>query len=375
VTLCEAESEGRTRPGSRAIYLHHATLQLLESIAPGLGFAMAASGLVWPVKRTLFRGREVYRRSYPPPDPRSLPPFTSLSQVEIERHLWRACDTAGVEVLWDQRVTRLDRDGQRVVVHTERGDHWSAQYVIGADGAHSIVRHQCGIAMQGERSVNTFIVVDVAEDPNRPLPVERVFHYEHPHIDGRNVLYVPFAGGWRIDLQLYAHDNIEAFSGWQGVRQWLGRVMPQTYTERITWVSTYQFLQVVAESFTDTFRRILLVGEAAHLFAPFGARGLNSGVPDAILAARAIAQALGADTEAQRLSAIDAFAAERHRAAEYNRNAARIALEHIQGESPGMQTKRAVAALLAPVWPDLGRWLDEGPYGPRSGPNDVSTKY
>ena len=44
--------ENRTRPGSRAIFVHKATLKLFEQISPGLGYEVAAHGLVWPTKRT-----------------------------------------------------------------------------------------------------------------------------------------------------------------------------------------------------------------------------------------------------------------------------------------------------------------------------------
>ena len=64
----------------------------------------------------------------------------------------------------------------------------------------------------------------------------------------------------------------------------------------ITWISSYTFYQVVADSYTDENRRIILAGEAAHLFAPFGARGLNSGVPDATVGVHGIANALQAET-------------------------------------------------------------------------------
>src|SRR3712207_5352657 len=63
VTVLEREAEGRQRPGSRAIFIHKATLKLLEQIQPGLGQQVAADGLVWPTKRTTFRGREVYVRN------------------------------------------------------------------------------------------------------------------------------------------------------------------------------------------------------------------------------------------------------------------------------------------------------------------------
>ncbi|NMP24130.1 FAD-dependent monooxygenase [Sulfobacillus harzensis] len=373
--ILEQERENRLRPGSRAIYLHRETLKLLERISPGLGRSMAQHGVVWPIKRTWYKGRQVYARQYPAPDDRTLPPFASLPQVAIERFLWDALQKTNIEVYWEKPVTAVTVHSEGAVVNTHDGSQWHAAYVIGADGAHSSVRRQAGITMLGSRSANTFIVVDVKEDDQDPLPLERVFHYAHPAMDGRNVLFVPFLGGWRIDLQLFEGDDVNQFAGPEGVCRWLPRVMPQKYAERVTWVSTYQFLQVVAASLIDPQARILLVGEAAHLFAPFGARGLNSGVADALLAAEAVSHALRSKSEPERAAAIRAFAQERQRAAEYNRDAAGIALEHIQGASPGMQAKREVGALLAPVWPEFGRWLDEGPYGPRSGPPGVSTKY
>jgi 2-polyprenyl-6-methoxyphenol hydroxylase and related FAD-dependent oxidoreductases len=373
--ILEAEHEGRQRPGSRAIYIHRATLELLEEISPGLGLRLTEHGVIWQIKRTFFRGKEVYVRQYPKPEPGTIPAFTSLPQVVIERLFHEACEAAGVEFRWNTRVTEVKSEKDQVTLKAANGEVWTADYVIGCDGARSIVRSGVGIELQGPRSADTFIVVDLKEDESDPLPVERVFHYEHPAMDGRNVLFVPFKGGWRIDLQLLPEDNVEDFAEEAGVRKWLPRVMHPKYADRITWVSTYRFYQVVANSFADANRRVFLAGEAAHLFAPFGARGLNSGVPDVVIGVRGIVKAMNAATEAERAKAVADAAEERRLAALHNRDAAGIALEHIQGSSPYMKLKRELAASLAPLIPRLGRWLDEGPYGPKHGHPLVSTKY
>ncbi len=378
VMVLEGEPEGRQRPGSRAIYIHKATLKFLDQICEGLGQELAAQGLVWPTKRTFYRGKEVYVRQYSPFNPKGLPPFTSLPQVEIERLLMAACQKIGVEFAWNERIKAVETSPQAATLTTEAGQRWVAQYVVAADGARSVIRKELGISMEGERSKNYFIVVDVKEDPANPLAVERVFHYEHPAVDHRNVLLVPFQGGWRIDLQCNENDNAQEFSSETGVRKWLTQVVPARYAERITWISTYQFLQQIASNFTDRYGRILLVGEAAHLFAPFGARGLNSGVADAITAAEAIDKALlDSDTSDKARQAIEEFASERRAAADYNRNAAAVALNHMTtGGSRWVWLKRFVAAKVAEVGGRAGRWLDEGPYGPRTGPGGkTSTKY
>ncbi len=373
--IIEAEQEGRFRPGSRAIYIHKATLKLLEEVAPGLGFTLSRHGIIWPVKRTLYRGKEVYARHYPAPLPGEIPAFTSLAQVDIERYMYDACLKAGVEFIWNTPITDVKTSDDGVTLTASNGDVWTAEYVIAADGARSTVRKAVGIELEGPRTNDSFLVVDVKEDEADPMPLERTFHYEHPAMEGRNVLLVPFASGWRVDLQLLEGDNPDDFGGFDGVSKWIPKVMGAKYADRVTWVSTYQFYQVVASSFTDERRRILLAGESAHLFAPFGARGLNSGVPDAILAARAIQTAMKACDAAEREKAILAAAEERRTAALHNRDAASTALEHIQGNSAYMNMKRELAASLTPIIPRMGRWLDEGPYGPKHGSPLVSTKY
>ena len=199
--------------------------------------------------------------------------------------------------------------------------------MIGADGGRSAVRTSLGIALEGPRTEDAFVIVDVAEDPARPMLAERVYYYNHPAVSGRNVLLVPFAGGIRADLQLRGDDDPERFNDVAGVKSWIGRVLPEQYAERITWVSTYRFRQVVAARFTDQHQRVCLVGEAAHLFAPFGARGLNSGIPDALVAAGAVESALDGDR-----GAIERFALTRRDAALYNRDASTKALEHMRRE-------------------------------------------
>jgi len=298
VTVVEAGAMDRVRPGSRAIFLHRFTLEILERIRPGLGHELSGHGLAWSTKRTFYRGREVFRRTYPPPAPHSLPAATSLPQIVTEHVLHAACIDAGVEFIWNSEVTNAAAVSGHVRVEGERGAIADARYVIAADGSRSAVRESAGLHLEGPRTSNAFVIVDTAEDANDPLPLQRVFHYEHPQVGYRNVLFVPFAGHWRVDLQCNADDDPEAFSGVEGVRQWLPKVMPAKYADRVTWVSTYVFRQAIANAFVDATRRILLAGEAAHVFAPFGARGLNSGVADAFVAVKAIDAALQAESSA-----------------------------------------------------------------------------
>jgi len=371
VTVVEEGAQDRIRPGSRAIFIHRASLEILERMRAGLGEELARHGLVFLTKRTLYRGRKVYEQTYPAPPAGGLPAATNLPQVVTERVLLEAAKAAGVEFIWSAPVTGASAGQDGVDLRTSSGEPLRARYVIAADGARSSVRESVGRKLEGPRTTNAFVIVDVREDEAAPLPKERIFHYEHPAAGGRNVLYVPFAGHWRVDLQCNESDDPEAWSGETNVRRWLPKVMPAKYADRVSWVSTYIFRQAIADRFADETRRVLLVGEAAHIFAPFGARGLNSGIPDAFLAAAAVDKALRATSPEEAAAAVDHFAVSRRAAAERNRASSSMALRHLTAATPWRRNVRFAAAQFARRSESARRWMDKAPYGPQLGKPDA----
>lgn len=362
VTVLEAEPADRVRTGSRALFLHRDSLVLLDGMREGLGREIGGYGVVWRTRRTLYRGREVYARTFPAAEPGALPPFTSLRQVDTERFLLEAGRAAGVVFHWGVEVGEVKTSATAVTVTSTDGRRWAGPYLIAADGARSAVRRSLDIHMSGTQSSGYHVVVDVADRAGEAQSTERVFHYEHPGMFGRTVLRVPFTGGFQIDLQCREHDRPEMFNTLDAARRWLPSVVGGGYDDQIRWVSTYRFLQVVADHFTDPHRRVLLVGEAAHLFPPFGARGMNSGIADADSAAQAVAVALADPKRAT--EAIETFANTRNTAARFNSQAAGAALAQLR---PGriVRARQRAAARLAPVVPRCGSWLEHAPYGPR----------
>ena len=248
-----------------------------------------------------------------------------------------------------------------VTLELASGERIGTPYLIAADGARSSVREALDIPMTGSTDDTPFIIVDVDEHPDGCTPtMPGYFHYRCPELDGRNVMHMPFAAGMRVDLQCLPTDDAGYLASPEGLREWLPRVVDPWYTDHVRWVSTYLFRQVVAESFTDPAHRVLLAGEAAHLFAPFGGRGLNSGVIDATDAAWAIADARNASTPAAG-ELIAHCAADRRRWALHNRDVSSRALRIMRGSDPVMRVGRAVAARLAPVFWPARAWLANGP--------------
>ena len=111
------------------------------------------------------------------------------------------------------------------------------------------------------------------------------------------------------------------------------------------------------------------------MFAPFGARGLNSGVADAVVSASAIDAALRAPSRDDAMRIIQEAADSRHAAATRNRAASSTALAHLEAGSWWRRGARAAAAQLAARIPAAGRWLDKAPFGPPLGAADRDGMY
>ncbi|MEV0622633.1 FAD-dependent monooxygenase [Nonomuraea sp. NPDC050404] len=365
VTLIEADARNQERPGSRALFVHQETLERLERLSPGLGGKIAGFGVRWQVARTFYRGREVYARRYDTERGSGLPPYASLRQLDTERFLLGACRAAGVEPVWGARVVAVRSDPDGVTVRAADGGEWRARYVIAADGARSAVRASIAIEMDGGRSSDYRVAVDLSGQDAGGVPAERHLHYRHPAIEGRNVLIVPFTGGVQVDVQCRDPADGEALSDPEAVRRWLPKVVSREQADRVLWVSRYPCLQRVATGFADEHRRVLLAGEAAHLFAPLGARGMNSSIADAEAAATAVCLALRSTCVERARGAVEDYDTVRRQAARHNRARVEGALRHLRAESAWSRLAQAGAARLAPHLPRFGAWLDKAPYGPR----------
>jgi NhaP-type Na+/H+ or K+/H+ antiporter len=99
VTILEAEAADRQRPGSRADYVHGATLEILESIHPGLGMRIVEAGVNPPVRRTLWGGREVSVQEFDVSrKPGELPHSSRIPQTEVEAFLLDAVAARDVQI-------------------------------------------------------------------------------------------------------------------------------------------------------------------------------------------------------------------------------------------------------------------------------------
>jgi 2-polyprenyl-6-methoxyphenol hydroxylase-like FAD-dependent oxidoreductase len=252
---------------SKAIGVNARTLELLEP--SGVTERLLARGL--RIRRLNFRTHErllatielsriAHRYDF----------MLALLQAETERILEERLAEHGIRVEWATEFRTLAAMPDRVVatlVHDGEESTVEADYLIGADGAHSTVRQALGLPFRGETDPSEWMLADVR-------------------------MAWPFGEG---ELNVFARPA--AVLGVIPIEPGLFRLVsngpdpldilpPGAVVQREVWRSAFR----ISYRQVDSYRvgRVLLAGDAAHVHSPVGARGMNLGIEDGTILARKI---------------------------------------------------------------------------------------
>lgn len=217
-------------------------------------------------------------------------PLHRANQMYVERLLFdRVRTRPGITVRFGWRVTDVRQDDSGVVLaaeHTEDGGShtWRSSYVVGCDGGQSVVRAAIGAQYAGDGAVDQAILGGRASAVHLRIPT----------------LYRDFLAGrqawsyWALNHDLAI--NLIALNGRDEfflltssvdpadpdpnrvvelVRRAVGASIPVDVLGHRAWTPG---LALVVDRFAD--QRVLLAGDAAHLFTPTGGFGMNTGVDD-----------------------------------------------------------------------------------------------
>ncbi len=343
----------RDAVGSKSIVQQRDVLDIWDAV--GAGRRIADEGLTWTTARTFYRDQELFNQTFPDAGRSALPPFVNISQTRTEQVLDACIATEPlIHVRWNHCVTAVDQDSTGVTLSCGP-DQIRAAYVVACAGGHGDdIRRLLGVSFDGATFDDRFLICDIRADLPR-WANERRFYFDPPWNPGRQVLIHPCPRStFRIDWQVPSHydEQSEVETGRRDARI---RAIIGDRPYDVVWSSVYRFQSRVV----DRMRvgRVLLAGDLAHLYAPFGARGLNSGVQDAENAAWKLAFVLNGWAGDELL---DSYHAERHAAALENLDVTSATMRFLVPQSDAERKHRLSTLEAAGTDPVARASVDSG---------------
>jgi len=201
----------------------------------------------------------------------------------------------------------------------------SGAYLVGAEGARSIVRKQLDIEFEGFTYPDRTLNIEVAYDFQRHGYTERnyisdpdewsnLFHWKGP------------PDRWRLHFPTEPEAEEAALTRPDALQARLQRFLPTGMPFDIVASNLYVVHQRVATKFRAG--RAILAGDSAHVNSPIGAMGMNSGVHDAFNLAEKLTKVLRSEAGEEVLD-------------RYERQRRHVALQHTQAQT--IRNKRLLA--------------------------------
>lgn len=289
--MVEPSATREREGGSRAGGLHSRTIEVFDM--RGVADRFLSQGQTAQVVR--FANATLDISDFPTRHPYGL----ALWQNRTESIMADWVDELHVRIYREREVTGFVQDDSGVDVALSDGSSIRAQYLIGCDGARSVVRKTAGIDFVGSDPTMSWLIAEVqmSEEPQWGFrETQSGFHAIGRGDNGvvRLALTDPVLKTGKPTLSDLSETLIAVYGSDFGVHS-------------PNWLSRFNDATRQAVAYRD--RRVLLAGDAAHIHPPLGGQGLNIGVQDAVNLGWKLAQVVkGTSSE----DLLDTYHAERH---------------------------------------------------------------
>lgn len=220
-------------------------------------------------------------------------------QYKLSRALLaRLADYPQVRVSFGTSVEAVTQDADAVTVQVTTAAGASTvrgSWLIGADGARSVVRKSMGIAFDGDTYPETTILATTDFPFEEHMAgLSNVSYCWQAGSGNFSLLKVP--GRWRVSIYPDETRPIEESLTPEAIDAALQAIVPKPESYNVFEVRPYRVHQRMAASYGAG--RVWLAGDAAHLNSPAGGMGMNGGVHDALnLAAKLVRVINGESTD------------------------------------------------------------------------------
>ncbi|MER5460031.1 FAD-dependent monooxygenase [Streptomyces sp. NPDC002668] len=315
-------------PYAKAVGIQPRTLEIWDR----MGLVRAALEAAVPMRGqlTYINGAEQARLdlTLPPEVPYG---FAALPQYETERILEEFLTRFGTGI---ERGTELvsfaqDADGVTSRLVTPSGEEEvRSRFLVGCDGAHSVVRRELGLTFEGGAFPEEYMLADVEVDWDLPrgYGVRAMHHGADGAVDDLLVC-IPLPGERRYRMSMLVPPELSTVRraggadrsrdgvahGLEGgptpslsdIQTVLDRLSPQpTTASAMRWSSVFRISHRLVDRYGDG--RVFVAGDAAHIHPPTGAQGMNTGIQDAYNLAWKLALAAQGAAHPRLLTSYDA---------------------------------------------------------------------
>jgi 2-polyprenyl-6-methoxyphenol hydroxylase-like FAD-dependent oxidoreductase len=203
-------------------------------------------------------------------------------QSKNERLLLDQLTKNSCPVYWNTSLTSLEQKADHVIATIKDSDKEHTlicDWVVGADGAHSLVRKEIQAPFGGDTYANFFYLID-AQLKSAALSGDNFIELFLAKNGFAGFFPMPEKDTYRVIGKLP-----EQFKGRDDVT--VEQVLPEleniidAHAELVqnNWFTTYKLHHRMAQSFRK--QRCFLIGDAAHIHSPVGGQGMNTGLQDA----------------------------------------------------------------------------------------------
>jgi 3-(3-hydroxy-phenyl)propionate hydroxylase len=265
----------------RASTFHPPTLEMLDDI--GITPMLLETGLKAPVYQWRDRASgEVIEFDLSELHDVTRYPFRiQCEQYHLSRALASGLDNhSNADVRFGNRLLSFVQDerGVDLAVETMMGiERIRADFLIGADGANSIVRKWLGTQFDGFTYPERFLTLSTETDLCQFFPNLSLVNYVSDPQEWLVLLKVPSV--WRVLVPVNGAVDEAELTSEVNKTAIFERLMGDGASVVTHHRTLYRVHQRVAQSFREG--RVMLVGDAAHLNNPLGGFGMNSGIHDA----------------------------------------------------------------------------------------------
>jgi 2-polyprenyl-6-methoxyphenol hydroxylase-like FAD-dependent oxidoreductase len=219
-----------------------------------------------------------------------------LPQSETEALLNSHLESLGAKAERSVELVSLAQNGgiEATLQHGDgRMEVVTPRWLIGCDGAHSVVRERSGIPFEGARVDISFYLADV-EITGRDVPQDELsLHTSHG-----DVLFMGRLSDKIVRLIVALHESPK-MDGDRELRvedfqRMVDRVGVEARIHSATWMTPFHVTDRQAKHYR--IGNVFLAGDASHIHSPVGGQGMNTGIQDvANLAWKLVAVSRGAE--------------------------------------------------------------------------------